>query len=116
MSAALDSLDEFFKAWRPGMSSAELRETMRAANLREAADTLGRGPACHWTEDADGDYATDCGWASAVSALNGSRWCGPADGGMRWCCFCGKPLRQVLFADTELVTLPAPLVQGVDAC
>lgn len=68
-------------------------------------DLLGPEPTteCHWTEDADGAYATDCGNLFVLTADT------PRENGMRWCCYCGKQLHQVLFADTELVTLPAPL-------
>ena len=44
---------------------------------------------CVWTEDEDGNYETDCG--QMFCFIEG----GPTDNGMKFCCYCGKPLKEV---------------------
>ena len=44
---------------------------------------------CVWTEDEDGNYDTDCD--EKYSFIVG----GPTDNGMKFCCYCGKPLKEV---------------------
>ena len=48
---------------------------------------------CHWTQDADPDFAvwqTDCG--EAFTLMEG----GPTENTMRFCCYCGLALVPVL--------------------
>lgn len=44
---------------------------------------------CTWTQDCDGFWETACG--EAFDFVDGT----PAENGMRFCCYCGKPLKQV---------------------
>lgn len=50
---------------------------------------------CTWTEvDCDSDiYATSCGHYFAITELT------PYENKMRFCCYCGKSLEQMLFVD-----------------
>lgn len=48
-----------------------------------------RGRVCAWTEDEDGNWDTDCGDKFVFTES------GPTDNGMRFCCYCGKPLKEV---------------------
>lgn len=48
---------------------------------------------CTWTKDPDGYWATDCGEAFEIAA--GS----PDQNGLRYCCFCGLPLVEVIVSD-----------------
>lgn len=45
--------------------------------------------ACKWTEDDDGSWDTGCD--SGYFMDDGS----PTSRGMKFCCFCGKPIEQV---------------------
>ena len=47
---------------------------------------------CEWTEDDDGDWTTDCGQMFAFLTEHG-----PAENGMKFCCYCGKPLVDVRY-------------------
>ena len=48
---------------------------------------------CHWTEDSDGDYDTDCDQEFCI--FGGT----PKENGMRFCCYCGKPLVEVQYQE-----------------
>jgi hypothetical protein len=48
-------------------------------------------PACRWTEDEDGVYDTDCGNKFMFTDD------GPVANKMRFCGYCGKPLKEVKF-------------------
>jgi len=51
---------------------------------------------CKWTEDVEGNWWTDCGDGYIVS--DGT----PADNHMMFCCFCGKPLKEVFYTSEEV--------------
>ena len=42
---------------------------------------------CHWKADFDGNFDTDCGQCFSLTAGT------IAENGMKFCCYCGKPLR-----------------------
>ena len=54
---------------------------------------------CHWVQDSDwensGDYYTSCG--EAFSLCEGT----PEENGLRFCCYCGKELIQILTEEEE---------------
>ena len=43
---------------------------------------------CCWSEDEDGNWDTDCGEKHIL--IDG----GPRENYMRFCCYCGSPLKQ----------------------
>jgi hypothetical protein len=45
-------------------------------------------PVCRWTEDGDGNWHTDCEHMFILT--HGT----PADNQMKFCCYCGKPIRE----------------------
>ena len=47
-------------------------------------------PTCVWSETPDGHYETACGEAHVLITPSG-----PVEHGMRFCCYCGKPLQEV---------------------
>ena len=47
-----------------------------------------KAPNCAWVPDEDGTYYTDCG--AAFTIIDGK----PSDNGMKFCCYCGKPIDQ----------------------
>lgn len=53
---------------------------------------------CTWVEDEDGVSHTSCG---KVFALDSGT---PAENGMRFCCYCGKPMAHV----------PTPVLAPID--
>ena len=48
---------------------------------------------CHWTEDGDGNYDTDCGQAFCMT--DGT----PEENHMKFCCYCGKALESVAYRE-----------------
>ena len=57
---------------------------------------LGREKApakCVWKADEDGNWHTECG---NLFILNDGT---PADNGMKYCCYCGKPLKQNVYEE-----------------
>jgi len=51
---------------------------------------------CTWTESNDGGhYETNCG---DMFVLNVGT---PSENGMRFCCYCGRPLEEKLYAEEE---------------
>jgi len=48
---------------------------------------------CAWQEDADGNWETGCG---NLFILNDGT---PAENGMGYCCYCGKPLKQNVYEE-----------------
>ena len=58
---------------------------------------------CHWTQDDDWDnsstYHTDCG--EAFDIINET----PDSNGMKFCCYCGRHLIQILFDRERAVTM-----------
>jgi hypothetical protein len=46
---------------------------------------------CHWKEDTDGTYETDCGQAYCMN--DGT----PKENDMRFCSFCGRVLEEVSY-------------------
>ena len=50
---------------------------------------------CEWECDSDGNWETDCG---GTFILNEGA---PADNRMKFCCYCGKPLREIPFKSEE---------------
>ena len=48
---------------------------------------------CRWQEDFDGNYDTDC--QQSFCMLDGT----PDENGMRYCCYCGKPLESVKYRE-----------------
>ena len=51
---------------------------------------------CQWREDFDGNYDTDC--KQSFCMIDGT----PEENGMRFCCYCGKPLTAVKCREAEL--------------
>jgi rRNA maturation endonuclease Nob1 len=45
-------------------------------------------PVCRWIADEDGNWQTDCGKLFVI--FDGT----PADNQMKFCCYCGKPIRE----------------------
>lgn len=52
--------------------------------------------ACKWSEDEDGNWFTGCGEAFII--IDGK----PSDNGMKFCCYCGKLLKEVPYTESEL--------------
>ncbi len=50
---------------------------------------------CTWTEDDEGVWQTDCGEAFFFN--DGT----PEENTMKFCCWCGAELQQVLYEDTQ---------------
>ena len=48
---------------------------------------------CKWTEDFEGNWETSC---DNMFTLNAGT---PSDNGMKYCCYCGKPLREVRYVE-----------------
>ncbi|MCR4297528.1 MAG: hypothetical protein NUV75_02060 [Gallionella sp.] len=48
---------------------------------------------CTWSEDEDGNWFTGCGNAYIISEGT------PSENKMAFCCYCGKPLQEVLFKE-----------------
>lgn len=58
---------------------------------RTKKDTAGW---CAWTEDEDGNWDTGC---DEKHVLNTGT---PAENGMRYCCYCGNPVKTVARKDS----------------
>jgi len=77
--------------------------------LRAEREGLLKPPApCVWTEDFGGTYATTCGDQHVL--YEGT----PAENGMNFCCYCGKPLAEVLWEETEPVSGDAHPIAGIE--
>ena len=50
---------------------------------------------CEWKEDSDGCWWTSCD--NGFEFIDGS----PEENKMKFCCYCGKPLKQVVFKEEE---------------
>ena len=48
---------------------------------------------CKWVQNSDGWWQTDCKNGFVVN--DGT----PEENGMKFCCYCGKPLRQKLYEE-----------------
>ena len=48
---------------------------------------------CEWELNEEGDYETDCGHSFTLN--DGTL----VENSMKFCCFCGKPTREVLFKE-----------------
>ena len=59
-----------------------------------AGETLPR-ESCHWTEDDDGNWETECG--NAFCLEDGP----PKENSMRYCCYCGRKLEEVLYVEPQ---------------
>lgn len=60
---------------------------------------------CEWTIDANPDFTvweTTCGQAFVFEVD------GPEHNGMKFCCYCGKPLVEVRITDCEVCDEPLP--------
>ena len=57
-----------------------------------AGETLPR-ESCKWSEDADGNWETDCG--NAFCLEDGP----PSENNLRYCCYCGRKLEEVLYEE-----------------
>ena len=57
-----------------------------------AGETLPR-ESCKWSEDADGVWETECG--DMFVLVEGP----PSKNDMRYCCYCGRKLQEVLFVE-----------------
>ena len=44
---------------------------------------------CVWSEDEDGNWITTCGQMFVFTAE------GPSGNGMKFCCYCGAPLKEL---------------------
>jgi hypothetical protein len=85
------------------------RMVLDEEDVRIALDRIcpedGPPPACTWTQQdhEDGDcWETDCGGAFGID--EGA----PSENGMRFCCYCGRPLAEQRF-------VPEPEKEGGDA-
>lgn len=57
--------------------------------------TITRG-GCQWAEDGiEGPWATSCGHYFSLNEGT------PSDNGMKYCCFCGRPLAEVRDEESE---------------
>jgi len=64
---------------------------------------------CQWAQDSDADsdtWATKCGH---YFTLNEG---GPTDNGMRYCCYCGRPLVEVPWEDEPDAAIDAARKEG----
>ena len=50
---------------------------------------------CIWEQDENGNWATSCGEMFVVEEGT------PFENGMRYCCYCGKPLKDVPYTEPE---------------
>jgi hypothetical protein len=50
---------------------------------------------CRWHEDNEGNWQTDCD--NLFTFIEG----GPSDNGMKFCCYCGKPLEEIWLEATR---------------
>jgi hypothetical protein len=73
-------------------------ETLKPPQSGGSALNDGLG-GCQWTQEDDWDnssiYSTDCGDAFSITEET------PFSNGMKFCCYCGKPLIQVLFESKD---------------
>ena len=51
--------------------------------------------ACAWTEDDNGCWETDCGGAFGIDEGT------PSENGMRFCCYCGRPLEGQAWTESD---------------
>ena len=72
------------------------------AILYALQDSVGRNVSfaseavCNWhQDDDDGTWATDCGGVFVI--IEGA----PSDNEMKFCAYCGKPIKEHLFVDSE---------------
>jgi DNA-binding transcriptional regulator YdaS (Cro superfamily) len=63
---------------------------------------MNRRKQCAWEQQTDGDWDTACGHTFVI--MDGT----PADNGITFCCFCGKPLRHTAL-DTQAAALAAAI-------
>jgi len=52
-----------------------------------------RKECCEWQEDSNGLWDTDCGHIFEI--YDGA----PSDNGMKFCCYCGRELREVKYEE-----------------
>ena len=50
---------------------------------------------CSWSQDEDGNWTTGCGGMFIVTEGT------PLENGMKFCCYCGKALGEVLWGELE---------------
>lgn len=63
-------------------------EKQRSARTSEATAS------CAWQMDEDGVWWTDCGEGFIIDNLDS-----PAENGFRFCCYCGREMREVVSDD-----------------
>jgi hypothetical protein len=54
-----------------------------------------RGKTCVWSEDSNGIWDAECGQTFCLH--DGT----PSENGMRYCCYCGKTLREQRYISRE---------------
>lgn len=64
-------------------------------DLIDAAISKTEATHCNWRDDGNGND-TDCGHCFMVN--EGS----PSDNGMKYCCYCGKPIKETHYEDEDL--------------
>ena len=72
----------------------DLRAEIERLKAELAGETLPR-ESCHWTEDSDGNWWTECGKGFVFGVG------GPKENSMRYCCYCGRKLQEVLFVEPQ---------------
>ena len=65
-----------------------LKGECRCKPLKEAGKMSAGKKTCKWEQDDEGIWHTDCGNAHVIEAD------GPEENGMKYCCYCGKILKE----------------------
>lgn len=74
----------------------ELERELKEA--REQIDVLLKvAGECTWKEDDEGNWDTTCG--EAFQFNDGT----PSENSMKYCCYCGKPLKEVMWEEEEVL-------------
>ena len=81
-------------SWEPRITRCTDAEILNLIKAVESAQGV-----CQWTQDDDwensSDYKTECGDSFSITEDT------PLHHGMKFCCYCGKRLVQVLFESKD---------------